>query len=159
MAMGSNMRHVRHAEILHRWPVIPEDWAKAVESNRLAAVDRTPGTATFGPFTDIVGVAGTITTLVAIEIGGYDRDRVHRHVLTRATVERITAELAALPLERRREVPGLEPERARVIVAGALIAAAVLDSTGRDTMVVSERDLLDGVVLAAWDPSIDLFRL
>ena len=48
MAMGSNMRHVRHAEILHRWPIIPEDWAKAVESNRLAAVDRTPGTATFG---------------------------------------------------------------------------------------------------------------
>lgn len=48
MAMGSNMRHVRHAEILHRWPIIAEDWAKAVESTRLAAVDRTPGTASFG---------------------------------------------------------------------------------------------------------------
>lgn len=48
MAMGSNMRHVRHAEILHRWPIIPEDWAKAVESSRLAAVDRTPGPASFG---------------------------------------------------------------------------------------------------------------
>ena len=129
----------------------------AVRAEARAAVDA--ALAAFGTFTDIVGVAGTITTLVAIEIGGYDRDRVHRHVLTRATVERITAELAALPLERRREVPGLEPERARVIVAGALIAAAVLDSTGRDAMVVSERDLLDGVVLAAWDPSIDLFRL
>ena len=48
MAMGSNMRHVRHAEILHRWPVLPEEWAKAVETTRLSAVDRTPGTATFG---------------------------------------------------------------------------------------------------------------
>ncbi len=48
MAMGSNMRHVRHAEILGRWPVIPEDWAKAVESTRLSSVDRTPGAASFG---------------------------------------------------------------------------------------------------------------
>ncbi len=42
------MRHIRHAEILHRWPVLPEEWAKAVETTRLSAVDRTPGTATFG---------------------------------------------------------------------------------------------------------------
>ncbi|MGD9571229.1 MAG: hypothetical protein AB7V62_05040 [Thermoleophilia bacterium] len=48
MAMGSNMRHVRHAEILARWPILPEGWAKAVETTRLSAVDRTPGTATFG---------------------------------------------------------------------------------------------------------------
>lgn len=48
MAMGANMRHVRHAEILQRWPVLPEDWAKAVESARLSAVDRTPGAASFG---------------------------------------------------------------------------------------------------------------
>ncbi len=55
-----------------------------------------------------------------IELGAYDRDRVHRHVLTRATVERLAAELAALPVARRREVPGLEPARAGVIVAGAV---------------------------------------
>ena len=48
MATGANMRHVRHAEILDRWPIIPEGWAKAVELARLSAVDRTPGTATFG---------------------------------------------------------------------------------------------------------------
>jgi hypothetical protein len=47
-ASGANMRHVRHAEILARWPLIPEGWAAAVESNRLAAVDRTPGAASFG---------------------------------------------------------------------------------------------------------------
>ena len=56
-------------------------------------------------------------------------------------------------------MPGLEPARAGVIVAGAAIAAAVLEVSGRDAMVVSERDLLDGVALAARDPSSDLFRL
>jgi hypothetical protein len=48
MAMGANMRHVRHAEILGRWPILSEDWAKAVESARLSSVDRTPGAASFG---------------------------------------------------------------------------------------------------------------
>jgi hypothetical protein len=47
-ATGANMRHVRHAQILERWPILPEDWAKAVELTRVSAVDRTPGTATFG---------------------------------------------------------------------------------------------------------------
>jgi len=47
MATGANMRHVRHAEILDRWPIIPEGWARAIEQTRLA-VDRTPGTASFG---------------------------------------------------------------------------------------------------------------
>jgi hypothetical protein len=48
MAMGSNMRHIRHAEILRRWPILPEGWAKAVEEARLNSVDHTPGTASFG---------------------------------------------------------------------------------------------------------------
>jgi len=47
-ATGANMRHVRHAQILARWPLIPEGWADAVEQARLSAVDRTPGTASFG---------------------------------------------------------------------------------------------------------------
>lgn len=48
LAMGANMRHIRHAQILDRWPIIPEGWARAVETTRLSSVDRTPGTATFG---------------------------------------------------------------------------------------------------------------
>ena len=105
-----------------------------------------------------VGVAGTITTLAAIELGAYDPARVHRHRISRATVERIAGELAALPLEERRRVPGLEPARAGVMVAGATIAAVVLEEAALAEMVVSERDLLDGVVLLAADPSSGLFR-
>jgi exopolyphosphatase/guanosine-5'-triphosphate,3'-diphosphate pyrophosphatase len=105
-----------------------------------------------------VGVAGTITTLAAIELGAYDPARVHRHRLARGTVDRIAGELAALTVEERRRVPGLEPARAGVIVAGAVIAAVVLEEAGLDGMVVSERDLLDGVVLLAADPASGLFR-
>lgn len=45
---GANMRFARHAQLLARWPVLDEPWARAVESRRLETVDRTPGPATFG---------------------------------------------------------------------------------------------------------------
>jgi hypothetical protein len=45
---GANMRFARHRQLLERWPVLPEQWARAVEAKRLEAVDRTPGPATFG---------------------------------------------------------------------------------------------------------------
>jgi hypothetical protein len=47
-AKGENMRHVRHAQLLERWPLLPEEWARRVDAARVAAVDRTPGAATFG---------------------------------------------------------------------------------------------------------------
>lgn len=47
-ATGENLRHVRHDQLLERWPVLPEPWARRIEDARLAAVDRTPGAATFG---------------------------------------------------------------------------------------------------------------
>lgn len=45
---GENTRHIRFEQVLDRWPVLPEDWARRVEDARIAAVDRTPGAATFG---------------------------------------------------------------------------------------------------------------
>jgi exopolyphosphatase / guanosine-5'-triphosphate,3'-diphosphate pyrophosphatase len=101
--------------------------------------------------TSAVGVAGTITTLAALDLGldEYDRERVHGHDLSRAGVERQLERLAALPLAKRREVPALEPERAPVIVAGAVIAREVLAAYGLDEMTVSEHDILDGIALAA----------
>jgi exopolyphosphatase / guanosine-5'-triphosphate,3'-diphosphate pyrophosphatase len=101
--------------------------------------------------TSAVGVAGTITTLAALDLGldEYDRERVHGHELSRAGVERQLERLAALPLAKRREVPALEPERAPVIVAGAVIAREVLAAYGLDEMTVSEHDILDGIALAA----------
>jgi exopolyphosphatase/guanosine-5'-triphosphate,3'-diphosphate pyrophosphatase len=101
--------------------------------------------------TSAVGVAGTITSLAALDLGldEYDRERVHGHELSLAGIERQLGRLAALPLAQRREVPALEPERAPVIVAGAVIAREVLAAYGLDAYRVSEHDILDGIALAA----------
>ena len=98
-----------------------------------------------------VGVAATITTLAALDLGlaEYDRAQVHGHVLTREGARTQLERLAALPLEERRLVPALDPERAPVIVAGAAILLAILDEYGLGSIRVSERDLLDGAALAA----------
>ena len=98
-----------------------------------------------------VGVAATITTLAALDLGlpAYDRERVHGHLLSRRGARAQLERLAALPLPARRQVPALEPERAPVIVAGAAILLAILDHYRLEGIRVSERDLLDGAALAA----------
>ena len=120
-----------------------EDVATSGDAARALLPELEPRTA--------VGVAATITTLAALDLGldRYDRERVHGHVLTREGARTQLERLAALPLEERRRVPALDPERAPVIVAGAAILLAVLDAYGLDAIRVSERDLLDGAVLAA----------
>jgi exopolyphosphatase/guanosine-5'-triphosphate,3'-diphosphate pyrophosphatase len=100
---------------------------------------------------EAVGVAGTITTLAALDLGlpEYDPDRVHGHRLRVAGVEHQLERLAELPLERRRQVPALEPERAPVIVAGAIILRETLAYLGLPQIEASERDLLHGAALEA----------
>ncbi|HZS23808.1 MAG TPA: Ppx/GppA phosphatase family protein [Gaiellaceae bacterium] len=101
--------------------------------------------------TDAIGVAGTTTTLAALDLGleRYDSERVHGHRLTRDGAHAQLERLAALPLARRRELPALEPERAPVIVAGAAILVSILDHFGLDAIEISEHDILDGIALAA----------
>jgi exopolyphosphatase / guanosine-5'-triphosphate,3'-diphosphate pyrophosphatase len=100
---------------------------------------------------DAVGVAATITSLAALDLGleEYDRARVHGHVLMRDGARAQLERLAALPLEERRRVPALDPDRAPVIVAGGAILLAILDAYGLESIRVSEHDLLDGAALAA----------
>lgn len=45
---GENTRHIRHEQVLGRWPILAEDWARMIEDTRLSAIDRTPGAASFG---------------------------------------------------------------------------------------------------------------
>ena len=98
-----------------------------------------------------VGVAGTVTSIAALDLGlvEYDPLRVHGHVLTMDAIDEQLARLAALPLEERRRLPGLEPERAPVIVAGAAILRELLRRYGLDRIEASEHDLLHGTALAA----------
>ncbi len=96
-----------------------------------------------------VGTAGTVTSLAAIDLAldPYDPERVNRHRLSRGRVEVLSRDLASLPLTRRRQVPGLEPERADVIVAGALVCLGALDSLEFPDLMVSDGGLREGVLI------------
>jgi exopolyphosphatase / guanosine-5'-triphosphate,3'-diphosphate pyrophosphatase len=96
----------------------------------------------------LVGTAGTVTTLAALDMGltAYDADRVHGHVLRRATVEALRKSLGAMTLRERAELPCLEPGRADVLVPGVVICLAVMDRLLRDSLVVSDRGLREGIV-------------
>jgi exopolyphosphatase / guanosine-5'-triphosphate,3'-diphosphate pyrophosphatase len=98
-----------------------------------------------------IAVAGTATSLAAIdqELDPYDPDRVHGYRLELGACERMLAMLAALTLERRRELPGLHPDRAPTIVAGAVILLESMRAFGLDAVETSEADLLHGAALAA----------
>ncbi len=97
-----------------------------------------------------IAVAGTATSLGAIaqELDPYDPERVHGYRLSRAECERILAWLASIPLEERRQVKGLQPDRAPTIVAGVVILLEVLDLFGLDQVEVSEHDILRGAAVA-----------
>ena len=96
-----------------------------------------------------VAVAGTATSCAAIdlELDPYDPAQVEGHFLTMAVLERELDGLAALPLQERRRVTGLHPDRAPTIVAGVLILTEALRSFGLDRTEVSERDILWGAAL------------
>jgi exopolyphosphatase / guanosine-5'-triphosphate,3'-diphosphate pyrophosphatase len=90
-----------------------------------------------------IAVAGTATSLAAID----GAEEVHGYRLPLATCERLVAMLAALPLDERREVRGLHPDRAPTIVAGAVILTESIRSIGLEEIEVSARDILHGAAL------------
>jgi exopolyphosphatase/guanosine-5'-triphosphate,3'-diphosphate pyrophosphatase len=101
----------------------------------------------------MVALAGAATTLSAIhmEMVEYDAQRVHGSVLSGSDLAEITEMLARLPLERRREVVGLHPDRAPVIVGGCLVLESVLALAGLGEFTVSEHDILYGILLDTYD--------
>ena len=98
-----------------------------------------------------IGVAGTVTTLATIDLGdaAYDRARTHGHRLSLASVEEQLERLAAMTTEERLSIPGLEPGRASVIVAGVIVLREVMTAYGLAEIEVSERDVLHGAALEA----------
>jgi exopolyphosphatase/guanosine-5'-triphosphate,3'-diphosphate pyrophosphatase len=96
-----------------------------------------------------VAVAGTATSCAAIDLAlePYDASRTEGHVMTVERLGEIRARLAALPLEERREVPGLHPDRAPTIVAGTILLSEVMEAFGLGRFEVSEHDILWGVAL------------
>jgi exopolyphosphatase/guanosine-5'-triphosphate,3'-diphosphate pyrophosphatase len=98
-----------------------------------------------------IAVAGTPASLVAVDLGlePYDAEAVEGHVLTLETIQTWLSKLAAMPLEERKQVPGLHPDRARAIVAGVVILIEVMRAFGLDRVEVSEHDILYGGAIRA----------
>ena len=123
-------------------PDRPADFASlqaaAAHVEELFASIRPAGAAT------VVGVAGTWTSLAAIEKG--QEGSVHAALLGRLTADRLVGRLASLTVEQTAALPGLDPARAPVILGGAVIAREAMRALGTGEVVISERDLLDGIV-------------
>ena len=95
-----------------------------------------------------VGLAGTVSTVAAVEIGlaEYDRDAIHHFVLEREAVEDVFRTLATETRAQRLANPGMEEARADVIVGGCCVLVKLMRHWGLDECLVSEADILDGLV-------------
>ncbi|MFL5351144.1 Ppx/GppA family phosphatase [Archangium sp.] len=100
------------------------------------------------PGARLVGIAGTVTTLFAVHhaIDPYDSGRVHGGTLSLVQLEAMADRLCLLPLAERQKLPGLQPKRADVIPAGALILLEGLQALGLDRCLVSDRGLRWGLL-------------
>jgi exopolyphosphatase/guanosine-5'-triphosphate,3'-diphosphate pyrophosphatase len=98
--------------------------------------------------TTMVGLAGTVACVAAVDqgLGHYDRARLHHYVLRRRRVDRILATLAGTDSAGRRAIPGVEAGRADVIVGGTAVLAAVMHHFGFEECLTSEADILDGLL-------------
>ncbi|MCG0275809.1 MAG: Ppx/GppA family phosphatase [Thermosediminibacteraceae bacterium] len=96
-----------------------------------------------------IGVGGTFTTLSAIclKLREYHWSKVHGCVLQFESVEDITRKLCRLTANERKQIPGLAPERADIIAAGALIALEIMKVLELESVIVSEADLMEGILL------------
>jgi exopolyphosphatase / guanosine-5'-triphosphate,3'-diphosphate pyrophosphatase len=97
----------------------------------------------------LIGIGGAVTNLTAVklELVDYDPDAVRGSVLEAGEVERQIELYRTRSADQRREIVGLQPKRAEVILAGACIVRTVLEKLGRDSLTASDRGLRHGVML------------
>lgn len=135
---------------LHSDPPTPEELSAAVTVVRDHLNDAEQAVPGMAGCRTLLGLAGTVTTMAAIEQGlpRYDRDAIHHFRLTRSAAEDIFRTLATEPIEERRHNPGLEPERVDVIVGGVIVVVCVMRQFGFEEMLVSEADILDGLAMS-----------
>ena len=153
-AMSLDVGCVRLTEkYLHSDPPLPEELHAciSVTGAHLDDVDREmPAARQARTF---VGLAGTISTAAAVEQGlhSYDRDKIHHFELTKAAAEDVFRTLATESRADRAHNPGLEAGRVDVIVGGMAVLVKIMRHFGFESCLVSEADILDGMVLSLLD--------
>ncbi|MBI4610335.1 MAG: Ppx/GppA family phosphatase [Candidatus Rokubacteria bacterium] len=132
--------------------------AEPVDRARYAELDHEVRTRLAGGLDDLltgsrpdhlVGTAGTVTTLAALDqaLAVYDPAKVHGYRLSRSRIQTLLVTLAALPAHARASMPGLEPGRADLIIPGIAICLAALDAFGSDAVIVSDFGLREGILI------------
>lgn len=128
------------------------DPPSAAERKALAAdIDATLAPLTLPTGVPLVASAGTATNLAAIDLGlaRYDAERVHGHALTPAALTALTERLLTTAVAARREIVGMEPQRADVLPAGAAIFARLVARLAAPTVIVSDRGIRWGLAYEA----------
>ncbi|MEW2383215.1 Ppx/GppA phosphatase family protein [Micromonospora sp. NPDC047707] len=125
------------------------DEIAAAQADIAVAVDRALDVVPGREAATLVGLAGSVTTVVAIAQGltEYDPERIHHARVSYDAVADVTADLLAKSRGERLAIPVMHPGRADVIGAGALVLRVIMERAGMDSVVASEHDILDGI---AW---------
>jgi exopolyphosphatase/guanosine-5'-triphosphate,3'-diphosphate pyrophosphatase len=133
---------------IHSDPPLPEEMNAALAE---ATALLEPLCGAYAGADRLVGVAGTVTTLACVDAGltAYDAEVIHLRPLSLESVDRLIGFLAGMTTSQRAALPCVQSGRAPVIVAGALIVKAAMQALGYEEMTISERDILDGLALAA----------
>ena len=147
---SSNLKVRITEKFLHRDPPAPEELSQALSIVRDYLDDVVRAIPASAQARRFIGLAGTVTTVAAVEMGlaESDRERIHHFVLTREAAEDVFRTLATETRTQRIHNPGLEEARADVIVGGTAILVAVMRFFGFQECLVSEADILDGLVLS-----------
>lgn len=132
----------------HRDPPRPEELTNAIGLVTDFLDDIVRDHPELASATRVIGVAGTVVTIAAIELGlkTFDESRLHGMSLTRSAAEDVFRTLATEPLLDRLHNPGLPPERADIIVGGCCVLVAIMRKLRLDSITVSTRNILDGIV-------------
>ena len=133
--------------ILKRNPPSSTDIEKAVQLVRDQLKNISPLSST----TNIIGVAGTLTTLAALDlrISKFDKYLINRHILTIEAIDRIFQELRPLTLEQLQSYPQIHPSRADILLAGIIILRELLRKLNLSKITVSDRGLRYGIAIRA----------
>ncbi len=136
-------------EFIHNDPPTTDE-LRAIKKNIRGVAEKAISGILYERPRKIIGLAGTVTTLSAIKqhLEIYDYKKIHNAELKLIEIEAIFEQLINLSLEKRKMIVGLEADRADVIIAGTLIVLEILKLLGFNELVVSEHDILDGLVLS-----------
>lgn len=131
-------------------PPAPEDLSAAISYTDAWLEDVVRELPGVGEAATVVGLAGTVSTVAAVELGlaTYDRDQLHHFTLTREAAEDVFRTLATEARSDRLHNPGLEEARADVIVGGCCVLVAIYRRLGLNEILTSEADILDGLALS-----------